>query len=87
MGARLSWLDARWHMPAQSEFFFKSHQSSEGRKVYTKGVFSSENSSASAGKKRFGVYQKARLQGKKKEIHIHQRAFKVFVTRSRSIGV
>ena len=39
-----------------------------GKKVYTKGVFSSENSSASTGKKRFGVYQKACFQGKRKEI-------------------
>ena len=38
-----------------------------GKKVYIKGVFSSENSSASTGKKRFGVYPKACFQGKKKE--------------------
>ena len=52
-----------------------------GKKAYTKGVFSSENASASIGKKkRFGVYHKACFHGKKRRIiHIHQRAFKVFV--------
>ena len=41
--------------------------SAGGEKVCTKGVFSSENSSASTGRKKFGVYQKACFQGKKKE--------------------
>ena len=45
----------------------------------TKGVFSSESSSASTGKKRFGVYQKACFQRKGRKTHIHQRAFKVVV--------
>ena len=39
-----------------------------GKKVYTKGVFSSENSKClNRQEKRFGVYQKACFQGKKKE--------------------
>ena len=53
---------------------------SEGKKVYTKGVFSSENSSASTDNKRGLVYTKNLVfKGKRRKIHIHQRAFKVFV--------
>ena len=51
-----------------------------GKKVYTKGVFSSENSSASTSKKRGLVYTKKLVfKGERRKIHIHQRAFKVVV--------
>ena len=53
---------------------------SERKKVYTKGVFSSENSSASTGKKGVLVYTKKLVfKGKEGKMHIHQRASKVFV--------
>ena len=51
-----------------------------GKKVYTKGVFSSESSSASTGKKRGLVYTKKLVfKGERRKIHIHQRAFTVVV--------
>ena len=56
---------------------------SEGKKVCTKGVFELSDSALKTqvpqqAKKRFGVYQKACFQGKRKEnTHIHQRSFKV----------
>ena len=50
-----------------------------GKKVYTKGVFSSENSSASTGKKGLVYTKKLVFKGKTRKIHIHQRAFKVVV--------
>ena len=53
---------------------------SEGKQVYTKGAFSSENSSATTGKKRGLVYTKNLVfKGKRRKIRIHQSAFKVSV--------
>ena len=54
-----------------------------GKKVYTEGVFSSENLSAPTGKKQVWciglVYTKKPVfKGKRRKIHIHQRDFKVF---------
>ena len=51
-----------------------------GKKPYTKGVFSFENSSASTGPKRGLVYtKKLFFKAKRRTINIHQSAFKVFV--------
>ena len=52
-----------------------------GKKVYTKGVFSSENSSASPGAKKevWRIPKRLFSRGKRRKMHIHQRAFKVFV--------
>ena len=51
-----------------------------GKKVYTKGVFGSENSSALTGKKRGLVYtKKPCFQGKRRKKHVHQRASQGFV--------
>ena len=50
---------------------FECHITSEGKK-YTPKVFSARKTQVpQQAKKRFGVYQKACFQGKKKEIHIH----------------
>ena len=50
-----------------------------GTKVYSKGVLSSEKSSASTGQKRGLLYTKLLvLKGNEGENHIHQRAFHVF---------
>ena len=55
-------------------------QTFRGKKVYTKGVFSSENSSASTSQKRgLACTKKLVFYGKRRKIHIHQRVFKVFV--------
>ena len=51
--------------------------------VYTKGVFRSENSSASTGKKQVWCIPKSLFSrektGQRRKIHIHQRGFQVFV--------
>ena len=53
---------------------------SEGKKEHTKGVFSSENSSASTGKKEVWFIPKSLFsREKERKIHIHQRVFTVFV--------
>ena len=50
------------------------------KKKYTPKVFSALKTRVpQQAKKRFGVYQKACFQEKRREIHIHQRASKVFV--------
>ena len=55
----------------------------EAKNVYTKGVFSTENASASTGRKEVWCIPKSLFslvfKGKRRKIHIHQRAFKVFV--------
>ena len=51
-----------------------------GKKVYTKGVFSSENSSASTGKREVWCIPKSLFSREKgRKMHIRQSAFKVFV--------
>ena len=65
---------------AAGEALLENQANFGGKKVYTKGVFSSENSSASTGKKKGLVYTKKLVfKGKRRKIHIHQRAFKVVV--------
>ena len=74
-GCNSCWEKETIHHPAAVRTF-----SFGGKKVYTKGVFSSENSSASTGKRRGLVYTKELVfKGKRRKIHIHQRAFKVFM--------
>ena len=64
-----------------------------GQKVYTKGVFSSENSSASTGKNRFGVYTKKLVfKGKRRDregkyIYTKEASRCLWGTPSHSIGV
>ena len=59
-----------------------------GKKVYTKGVFSSENPSVSTVKKEFWCIPKSLFsREKRRKIHIRQRAFKVFVGTPRAILV
>ena len=51
-----------------------------GEKVYTKVVFSSENSSSSIGQKEVWCIPKSLFsREKRRKIHIHQRGFRVFV--------
>ena len=53
---------------------------SEGKKYTPKGFSALKTQVPQQAKKRFGVYQKACFQGRRKEnTHTHQRAFKVFV--------
>ena len=51
-----------------------------GGEKYTPKLFSARKSQVpQQAKKRLGIYPKARFQGKRRKIHIHQRGFKVFV--------
>ena len=51
-----------------------------GGKKYTPKVFSAlKTQEPEQAKKRLGVYQKACFQGKRRKIHIHQRAFEAVV--------
>ena len=60
-----------------------------GKKVYTKGVFSSENSSASTGKKGVLVYTKSLFSREKegKYIYTKEASRGLWGTPSRSVGV
>ena len=64
-------MQANWDSVATESTFWSSIKSEEKfrreKTVYTKGVFSSENSSASTGKKRGLVYTKKPVSREKKE--------------------
>ena len=59
---------------------FRRSYRSEGRKYTPKAFSALKTQVLQQAKKRFGVYQNAGFsKGKRRKIHIHQRAFKVFV--------
>ena len=52
---------------------------SEGKNIHQKVFSALKTQVPQQAKKRFGVYQKACFKGKRRKIHIQQRASKVFV--------